>query len=300
VVRPDDCSLTPRQRQLIRQHADRALREADALGIFPTPVDAVMDAAKVHVADENLSEEGLLVRLRRTAGTAGKALRRALGKVLGVLHVAARIVYLDKAVHIAKIPFLKLHETAHAVLPWQRDIYAVTEDCQKTLSPEIADEFEREANGFASEVIFQMDGFTQEAADYDFNILVPVKLSRRYGASIYSAVRRYVSQHHRCCAVLVLDPPSIHLALGYFCRLRRVVVSPVFEQQFGDLNWPESYSPNDEIGAAVPVGGKKMSGKRQVTLVDRNGNRHQCLAEAFTQTHQVFVLIHSVKMLAAT
>lgn len=86
------------------------------------------------------------------AKAAGGMLKRALDKILGVMHVAARMVYLDKAVHVAKLPFLKLHETAHAVLPWQKDIYAVTEDCKKTLAPEIADEFEKEANVFASEV----------------------------------------------------------------------------------------------------------------------------------------------------
>jgi hypothetical protein len=78
-----------------------------------------------------------------------------------------------------------------------------------------------------------------------------------------------------------------------------VVTSALFQQQLGDLIWPESFSPDDEIGAAVPVGGKKMSGRRRITLRDRNGSRHQCLAEAFTQTHQVFILIHSVKTLTA-
>jgi hypothetical protein len=34
--------------------------------------------------------------------------------------------------------------------------------------------------------------------------------------------------------------------------------------------------------------------------VDRNGVRHECIAEAFTQKHQVFILIHAVKTLTAT
>ena len=184
-----------------------------------------------------------------------------------------------------------------AVLPWQKDIYAVTEDCEKTLAPGIADEFEKEASVFATEVAFQLDTFTEEAADHKVGILVPVNLKKRYGSSIYSAVRRYVSTHHKACLVLVLEPPLIHEDLGFTCDLRRVVASKSFDEQFGELSWPEYFSPDDEIGAAVPVGGKRMSMYRRVTLVDKNGNRNQCVAEAFTQTHQVFVLIHSVTTL---
>ena len=270
------------------------MKSADALGVFPTPVDEILEAAKVFVAEEDLSDQGFFKRMKKAAGG---ALKRALEKVLGVMHVAARLVYLDKAVHVAKLPFLKLHETAHAVLPWQNDIYAVTEDCKMTLAPEIADDFEKEANVFATEVVFQLDAFTEEAADHDFGILVPVKLNKRFGSSIYSAVRRYVSTHHKACLVLVLEPPQVHEDLGFTCDLRRVVASQSFQEQFGELNWPEYFSPSDEVGAAVPVGGKKMSMYRRVTLVDRNGNRNQCIAEAFTQTHQVFVLIHSIKTL---
>ena len=296
MVRPDDCTVSTRHKRLIRKHAQLALKSANAFGVFPTPVDEIMEAAKVFVAEEDLSDEGFL---KKMAKAAGGTLKRALDKVIGVLHVAARLVYLDKAIHVAKLPFLKLHETAHAVLPWQKDIYAVTEDCKKTLAPEIADEFEREANVFATEVVFQLDAFTDEAADHNVGILVPVKLKQRYGSSIYSAVRRYVATHHKACLVLVLEPPQLHEDLGFICELRRVVASSSFEEQFGDLNWPEYFSPDDEIGAAVPVNGKKMSMYHRVTLVDRNGNKNQCVAEAFTQTYQVFVLIHSVKTLSA-
>lgn len=297
MVRPDDCALSLAQRQLIAKHADKVLRDADAYGVFPTPIDSVMEAAKVFIASEDLADEGLIRAMQRAAKSAGHTLKRALEKVLGIVHVASRLIYLDKTVHVAKLPILKLHEMAHAVLPWQKDIYVVTEDCHQTLAPEIADEFEQEATSFATEVIFQLNTFTREAADHDMNILVPVRLSKSYGASIYSAVRRYVSTHHKACMVLVLEPPQIHEELGFTCDLRRSIASDSFTEQFGKLAWPLSFSPDDQIGASVPVNGKRMSGKRRVTLVDRNGSPCQCLAEAFTQTHQVFILIHSVKTL---
>ncbi len=295
--RPDDYSLSDASRSLIRQHAEIALKNADAFGCFPTPIAAVMEAANVVVSEQPLIDEGFLAKLRRKSQKAGKDLLRALDKVLGVLHVAARVIYLDQTLHVAKRTFLKLHETGHAVLPWQRDIFVVTEDCEKTLAPEVAEQFEREASAFAADVLFQLDAFTDEAHQCDFNILVPVRLSKRFGASIYMSVRRYVTTHHRACAVLVLEPPLVCERLGYVSHFRRDVASPEFLRQFGTLKWPESFSPDDQIGAIVPVGGRKMSRPREIILIDRNGARRRCLAEAFTQKHQVFILIHTVATL---
>jgi hypothetical protein len=293
VKKADDCSLSQEQRLLIRKHARLALEKADAIGVFPTPVVAVMEAAKVILADEDALAEGFLQKMRRKAGS---ALRRALSKVLGVLDVVARVIYLDRTLYVVKQTFLKLHETAHAVLPWQRDIYAVTEDCEKTIAPEISEAFEREANVFASDVLFQLDAFTKEANDHDFGIKVPLKLSKRFGASIYSAIRRYVSESHRACAVVVLNPPELCDRHGFVATLRRVVTSEHFAFLFGELNWPASFTPGDEIGAMIPVG-RRMSRPRPICLVDRNGTHHECVAEAFTQSHQVFVLVHEAQTL---
>jgi Zn-dependent peptidase ImmA (M78 family) len=297
VAKPDDYSLADAQRGLVQQHARRALRAAEALGRFPTPIADVIAAANVIVADEDLLNESLLARFRKRARDAGHSLRRAISKVLGVVDVVARVIYLDRTIHAAKQTFLKLHETGHAVLPWQRDIFAVTEDCEMTLAPDIADQFEREASAFAADVVFQIDAFTEEANQSAFNILVPVRLSKRYGASIYMAVRRYVTENHRACAVLVLEPPRICSSRGFVADLRREVTSPVFRRCFGELDWPASFYPDDEIGALVPTGGRKMSRPRAINLVDRNGTKHHCMAEAFTQGHQVFILIHSVATL---
>ena len=44
-------------------------------------------------------------------------------------------------------------------MPWQKDLYAVIEDSKNSLDPALADLFDREANVFASEVLFQLDGF---------------------------------------------------------------------------------------------------------------------------------------------
>jgi hypothetical protein len=44
------------------------------------------------------------------------------------------------------------------------------------------------------------------------------------------------------------------------------------------------------LGHLVPVG-RRMTKRREITLVDRNGDQRICSAEAFSSTYQVFLLI---------
>lgn len=292
--RPDDSSLTPQQYAKVRSEAERALREAGALGVFPTPIGDIMAAAKLEEVQEDVLNEGFLTSMRRKAGA---ALKSALSKVIGLFDARAKLVFIDRTLHVVKQSFVRLHETGHGFMAWQKDLYAIVEDCEQTIDAEIADLFDREANTFASEVLFQLDTFTEEAEQQPFGIMVPVGLAKRYGGSIYAAVRRYVFRNHRACAVLVLNPPELIEGDGFRASLRRAVASPSFSEVFGSPAWPAHFTPSDDIGAVVPIGKRRASGKRTIALADRNGDRHECVIEAFTQTHQVFILIHAVSTL---
>jgi hypothetical protein len=295
--KPDDSTLTEQQYLRVRREAERALREAGALGVFPTPIDRIMTVANVTEVKEDVLNESFITKLRVGAGD---ALKRALSKVIGLFHASEGLVFLDQTLHAIKKRFVRLHEAGHGFLPWQRTMYAVVEDCDKTLDAEAADVFDREANVFASEVLFQLDTFHAMAEAEPFSIWVPVRLSKKFEASIYSTVRQYVSKNHRACAVVVLNMPELALGDGFRATLRRAVQSSPFTRVFGAYPWKDFYTPEDAIGAMIPINGRRSSRKRQIVLVDRDGLRHECIAEAFTQTHQVFVLIHTVKTLGNT
>ncbi len=295
--KPDDSTLSPNENARIRQEAKRMLEQSDALGRFPTPVSDIMGVAKITLVPEDVLNVGFVERLRIKAGT---ALKSAISKVLGLFDAREGLVFIDRSVNEAKQTFLKLHETAHATLPWQRGMYAVVEDCEKTLDPDIADLFDREANVFATEVLFQIDSFITEAEEYQFEIKTPLNLSRKYGASIYATIRQYVAKNHRACAVLVLNPPELIEGYGFRASLRRIVASLLFTETFGNIDWPDYFSPDDEIGAMIPLDGKKMSWPREIVLLDCNGIRHECIAEVFKNTYNVFILIHAVRTLNKT
>ena len=136
----------------------------------------------------------------------GKAmLKSALSKVLGLFEPYDRLVMIDKTVPTPKKPFVKLHEAGHGFLPHQSGLFGLIHDCEKTLDPDITDLFEREANVFAVEVMFQGATFAAEAHADTFGMKVPMQLAKKYGASNYSAFRRYVTTNPAACCVIVLD-----------------------------------------------------------------------------------------------
>jgi Zn-dependent peptidase ImmA (M78 family) len=59
------------------------------------------------------------------------------------------LIHIDHTVNESKQNFLKLHEAGHHEIPTHKKAFRFFQDCEKTLSPEAADLFEREANNFA-------------------------------------------------------------------------------------------------------------------------------------------------------
>jgi hypothetical protein len=76
-----------------------------------------------------------------------------------------------------------LHEAGHGTLPHQSKVYALIHDCEKTLDAEITDLFEREANVFASEALFQGEIFAKEAQQLHFGIIrnVSTRMFENFG-----------------------------------------------------------------------------------------------------------------------
>jgi Zn-dependent peptidase ImmA (M78 family) len=297
VARPDDASLTPGQWARVRKEAERALREAGALGIFPTPIPQIMAVAKVEEVREDVLNPNFVAKLRAKVEQAGQTVRRALTKVIGLFHASAGLVFISKTLVEVKRRFVSLHEAGHGFMPWQRPMYALVEDCEKALDGSTAELFDREANVFASEVLFQLDTFRDMAEAEPFEIWTPVKLARRFNASNYAAIRQYVSKSSRACAVVVLDMPELVAGVGYRAALRRAVQSDQFTQLFGFHGWPETYTPDDQLGALIPIGNRKSSGKRSISVADSNGDQNDCVAESFSTGHNIFILIHVVKTL---
>jgi hypothetical protein len=299
MVRPDDSSLTSSQLARVRKEAERALQKAGTLGVLPTPVDEIMRVACVREIEEDIHNPSFIAKIMAKAHKAGQAVKHALSKVLGLFLASEGLIFIDRTLMVVRQRFVRLHESAHGFLPWQRPMYALVQDGENALDPDTAELFDREANTFASEVLFQLDSFRDQADTLPFGIYTPVNLAKRYNASAYAAIRQYVSKNCRVCVVLVLNMPEIDAVTGFKAVLRRVVMSEGFRTMFSKRTWSDFFTPDDEIGQLVPIGKRRGSGKRSLGIIDDNGTLHDCIAESFSSGHQVFVLIHVVEALTA-
>jgi len=294
VTRPDDSFLDAHQLATVQRHADLLLQDAAAIGRLPTPIDDLLEAAKLTVVDDELLNEGLLQKFMNKAKAGLATIKSALSKVLGLFECNDRLVVIDRNAPKPRVPFIKLHEAGHGSLPHQAKVYQLIHDCEKTLDAEITDLFEREANVFASEVLFQGDVFSKEAHGQNFGIKVPMKLARKFGASNYATFRRYVMTNPNACCVVVLEPCVNGKGRDFTSEVRRVVMSKSFQVVYDGQVLCAAVSLSHPLAPMVPRYGKRMCVEQEIVLIDRNRDERICMAESFNTTHQTLVLLRDV------
>ena len=177
-------------------------------------------------------------------------------------------------------------------------MFRIFQDCEKTLDPEVADLFEREANNFARFVLFQGDGYQTMAADYKFEIRTPIKLAGEFGASVYASCREFARTHHRACAVYILERMTFAEGVGVRAEVRRIEVSPSFYKQFGRPN-DQAITMDHSLGRVLPIG-RKMTRPTSISMTNLNGQAYECIAEAFDTTFNVVILVYPLKALGSS
>lgn len=293
-MKPDDSSLSPGEYAAIHRAATDLLNKASAWDRLPTPVPDLLSAAKLRVAPMSAFDPRSLLRHAREFGErAAKLVKSAIEKVRGIFDVHEDLIHIDTTVTESKQNFLKLHEAGHKHIPHQSKLFRWIQDCDKSLSPDVSDQFEREANIFATVVLFQDMRFAEMAADSSFGIKVPLTLAKKFGASIYASLREYVRRNDRACAVIVLNPVDVCPVLGMRSELRRLELSPLFQKRFGQLQMPDQIDRMSPLAEFIPLGGRKMSRPGTLTLEDKNGDVVEFIAEGFATPYNTFILIHA-------
>lgn len=299
MTKPDDSSLDADQRRAVEERARKLLDRAAAWDRFPTPIEDILAAAQVKVAPKGAFDPAaIMAYLVGKAANAAAHLKSAISKVFGIYDAGDQLIHIDHSVHVSKQTFLKLHETGHHEIPTHRKLFKIFQDCEKTLAPDIADLFEREANNFARFALFQGDGYGRVAADHPFAIRTPIKLAKQFGASVYASCREYARSNHRGCLVYVCERIEYCTSSGAHAKVRRIEPSPSFERQFGRP--ADTVITLDHIlGPVLPVG-RKMTRPTSIALTDRSGQRHECIVEAFDTSYNVIILLYPVKALTSS
>ena len=259
-----------------------------------------MAAAKVTIVDDEVLDESFLRRFAAKAAAGIATIKSALSKVLGLFEAHDRLVVIDKHVPRPRIPFVKLHEAGHGSMPHQTRLYALMHDCDRTLDPEITDLFEREANVFASEMLFQGEVFAGQAHNREFGIKSAIALAKQFGGSNYAAFRRYVTTNQTACCLVVLEPVAVDANGNFKADVRRVVANTSFARLYDPDKLAAPVTYQHALAGLVPRGRRRMVYLRAFELVDRNGDRRECLGEAFNTTHQILVLLRDNRPLNTT
>lgn len=297
--KPDDSSLDPHQRRAVEERAHRLLDRASAWERFPTPVEDILAAARLQVAPASIFDPArILSYVKGKTADVTRRIKSAVSKVLGIYDSHEHLIHIDATVGESKQTFLKLHETGHHEMPTHRKLFRFFQDCEKTLAPEIADQFEREANNFARFALFQGNKYALMAADHDLAIKTPMKLAKKFGASVYASAREFARTNHRECIVYILEPIQYVDGYGAQAAVRRIEASPSFAAKFGRPN-DTVITLDHPLGSVLPLG-RKMTAPRSLMMTDLNGTRHDCVAEAFDTKFNVIILLYPRRALTAS
>jgi hypothetical protein len=299
VPKPDDSTLDPHELRAVEERARKLLDRASAWDRFPTPIDELLAAARLQVAPTSIFDPARIVAfIKNRTVDAAHRIKSAISKVLGLYDGEEQVIHIDDKVSESKQNFLKLHETGHHEIPAHRKLFSLFQDCEKTLAPETADLFEREANNFARFALFQGNTYAQYAADSAFEIKTPIKLAKKFGASVYASAREFARTNHRACVVYILEPIEYVAGSGARAAVRRIEPSPAFLEQFGRPT-ETCITLDHALGPLLPIG-RKMTRPRSLSICDRNGTNHECIAEAFDSTWNILILLYPVRGLTTS
>lgn len=213
----------------IRRHARGALVAAGVEDVSFIPLDRVATAVQLQQAD--------LFDLGSDAPSALKsAVKKLSSKLLGMLSVKKKTIYVDPDQVSTQKRFTTAHEIGHFVLPWQESAFHV--DDKDTLAPTTQEIFEREANAFAGELMFGAGRFNEHADSDAPGIETPLALATEYGASAAATLRQYVERSGNRMALLAVSLYETKTANGSFLKLfpNQCMISDAFARRYGRLD----------------------------------------------------------------
>lgn len=260
------------------------LKQSKALDVFPTPIDKIIDYSDL-ILETGIDLASL--EKKHTSFNFTETFKSGWEKIRGFLDRREKIIYIDSTQNENRQGFVKLHEVGHNVLPWQNATMQFF-DNDDTLDLDIIEEFEAEANYFASITLFQNDRFENEVKKYELGLPTVMQLSKYFGASNHATFRRYVENSKQRCALLILEQlsPKGSVVNGKF---RNAFYSKSFLENFGEVSWPEKFGYKWEFMKDHAFKRKhKLDGLISLPLENysQNFNYHY-----FNNSYNVFVLI---------
>lgn len=268
------------------------LKQSKSLDVFPTPIDKILGYSDL-VMDTGLDlskvDKTFFEKLKEESQDKFKNLLSGLSKIRGFFDRREKKIYVDFNQTAGRKNFVKLHEVGHGVLPWQNQIMAAV-DNDNTLLDTFEDQFEAEANYFASITLFQHDRFEEEVCKLSLNISSAMALAKKFGSSVHAALRNYVLKSNNKCALLVLTPINGARFNKALCEKRDIFYSNSFLQEFGSLDLPEKFGFKWDFAKDL-IFKKRYTEKGKIKLQSHDNEELDCNYHFFNNGYNSFVFI---------
>lgn len=194
-----DAELSDEEITRIRGYVLALLRRADALELVPTPLDQVLEVARLVDAGEIRLDPDERRKLRHRFGD---LVDHVWTRLQGVIHFGSREIWINPDMYPMRQRFVLGHEIGHYVLPEHRETFAYLDD-KKRLAPTVRDLYERQANQASIELLAQGDRLRREADDSALTMDVIGRLADRFAISIQATARRIVEETRQDCALAI-------------------------------------------------------------------------------------------------
>lgn len=212
------------------------LRRAEIYGVLPTPIDRLYEFSQIECLTFGVEEQRRWARLREGAQN---AVRSMFQKLRGFGDLREKVVFVASDAPLARDRFVKGHELGHQVIPWHHVRREYMDD-DHTLSPATRALFEREANFFAAEVLFQTELFARRARDYTPSLDAVFTLAEAHQASRQAALWRFAEVHDYPVLAAIYYPYRTATGsrdLSRWTRWRQIG-SPAFERRYREVSMP--------------------------------------------------------------
>lgn len=213
------------------------------------------------------------------------------GELRAALHLDEKVVATQSGQGEKRTRFSIFHEVAHCVLPEHHERLFV--DTDQTLSFWTKARFEREANRFAADLLFQGNMFSEQALSQPTSLNTVLGLAPKFGASYEAGLRRYTEMHVEPCALVVFERVPKKADDDYLeeddYRIHYTVTSPNFRRDFFS-----SVSLSDGTCKASEIFGDSSGSMRGNVIeheltIDREGKSPWHFeTEVFTNSYKVF------------
>jgi Zn-dependent peptidase ImmA (M78 family) len=224
------------------------LRRIGARGVLPTPIDQVYEFSKIECLTFGEDE---LKRWERMRESARNVVRSMFQKLRGFGDLREKVVFVADDPSIVRDRFVKGHELGHQLIPWHRVRPKYLDD-NHTLGPATRLLFEREANFFAAELLFQADLFSSRARDYTPSLDAVFALADAHRASRQATLWRFAEVHDYPVLVAMYYPHRGTAApeLSRWASWRQVA-SPAFKRRFPLFCLPRTLGVDHPIAQAA-------------------------------------------------